>query len=89
LGESRLNDCVSGFLAFTTHGKPLVLETPAVTDPQATVAWSAHLQPTIRTDVNLGTFFGKSSGETFQMDFTEPNGFVIIQPYEEVNTTSA
>jgi uncharacterized protein (AIM24 family) len=67
----------------------MVLETPAVTDPQATVAWSVHLQPTIRTDVNLGTFFGKSSSETFQMDFSEPNGFVMIQPYEEVNTTSA
>lgn len=72
-----------GLVAFTTHGKPLVLKTPAVTDPQATVAWSANVQPSFRTDFNFKTLFGKSSGETFQLDFKEPNGFVVVQPYEE------
>ncbi|HET6568031.1 MAG TPA: AIM24 family protein [Rhodothermales bacterium] len=73
----------AGLIAFTTHGRPIVLETPAVTDPQATVAWSANAQPDFRTDINLGTLFGKSSGETFQMDFRQAGGFVVVQPYEE------
>lgn len=72
-----------GLIAFTTHGKPLVLETPVVTDPQATVAWSAHVEPDFKTDINLGTLLGRSSGETFQMDFRQPGGFVVVQPFEE------
>ncbi len=72
-----------GMIAFTTHGKPLVLGTPVVTDPQATVAWSVSAEPDFRTDISIGTLFGKSSGETFQLDFKTPGGFVVVQPYEE------
>lgn len=72
-----------GLVAFTTHGRPIALETPVVTDPQATVAWSADVEPDFRSDVNLGTLVGRSSGETFQMDFKSPGGFVIVQPFEE------
>jgi uncharacterized protein (AIM24 family) len=72
-----------GLIAFTTHGKPLVLGTPVVTDPQATVAWSTSAEPDFRTDISVGTLFGKSSGETFQLDFKKPGGFVVVQPYEE------
>lgn len=72
-----------GMVAFTTHGKPLVLGTPIVTDPQATVAWSTKVQPGFRTDISIGTFLGRSSGETFQLEFTQPGGFVVVQPYEE------
>ncbi len=53
------------------------------TDPNATVAWSGNLQPNIKTDVSLKTFFGRSSGESLQMEFVG-DGFVVIQPYEEV-----
>ena len=72
-----------GLVAFTTHGPPLVLETPAITDPQATVAWSANLQPGFKTNISLGTLLGRSAGETFQMNFEQPNGFDVVQPYEE------
>ncbi len=72
-----------GLIAFSTHGKPIVLETPVTTDPQATVAWSGNVHPDLKTDINIGTIFGKSSGETFQMDFRQPGGFVVVQPYEE------
>lgn len=71
-----------GLIAFGTHGKPLVLQTPAVTDPQATVAWSAALSPDLKTDLTLGAFIGRTAGETFQMDFSQPGGFVVVQPYE-------
>ncbi|WP_435360919.1 AIM24 family protein [Haloarchaeobius sp. DFWS5] len=73
-----------GTVAITTHGKPLVLPTPVTTDPDATVAWSANVSPSGKTDRNLKTFIGKTSGETFQLHFGGEGGFVIVQPYEEV-----
>ncbi|WP_410764813.1 AIM24 family protein [Haloferax sp. DFSO60] len=73
-----------GHVAITTHGKPLVLETPVSTDPNATVAWSGNVSPSSKRDLNLKTFIGKSSGESYQLRFGEPGGFVIVQPYEEV-----
>lgn len=77
----------TGYTAITTFGKPLVLGVgpgqPLFTDPNATVAWSAGLATSVKTDVNLKTLIGRSSGETFQMKF-EGSGFVVMQPYEEI-----
>ena len=76
----------TGLIAITTHFDPMVLivkpGNPVCTDPNATVAWSSNLSPNFKTDISLRTFFGRGSGETFQMQF-EGNGFVVIQPYEE------
>ena len=76
----------SGMIAITTHYDPLTLrvtpETPITTDPNATVAWSEHLEPEFVTDISLKTFFGRGSGESFQSRFSG-NGFVVIQPFEE------
>lgn len=77
----------NGMVAITTHYDPLTLrvtpDRPVTTDPNATVAWSANLQPEFKTDVSLKTFFGRGSGESFQMHFTG-DGFVVVQPCEEV-----
>lgn len=76
-----------GMVAFTTHYNPLTLlvtpDNPVVTDPNATVAWSGSLQPEIRTDVSLKTFFGRGSGESIQTLYSG-EGFVVVQPFEEV-----
>ena len=72
-----------GHIAITTHGKPLVVPTPVSTDPQATVAWSSDVSPGIKTDRNLKGFLGKKSGETYQLNFNQEGGFVVVQPYEE------
>lgn len=72
-----------GYIAITTHGDPLVLSTPVQTDPDATVAWSSNVSPSVKTDRNLKGFLGRSSGETYQLEFSDPDGFVIIQPFEE------
>jgi uncharacterized protein (AIM24 family) len=76
-----------GMVAITTHYDPLTLQVtkdrPVFTDPNATVAWSGNLQPDLRTDISLKTLVGRSSGESLQMAFTG-EGFVVIQPYEEV-----
>jgi len=72
-----------GMVAITTHGDPLVLEPPVRTDPDATVAWSSDLSPSIKTDRSLSDAIGQSSGETYQMAFEGSSGFVVVQPYEE------
>jgi len=76
----------SGIIAITTHHNPVTLVVragqPIHTDPQATVAWSGHLTPDFKTDIQFKTLLGRGSGESFQMRF-DGDGFVIVQPYEE------
>jgi uncharacterized protein (AIM24 family) len=82
----------SGMLAVTTHYDPVTLRVtpgqPVYTDPNATVAWSGALAPEFKTDVSLKTFFGRGSGESVQMMFNG-DGFVVVQPYEEVSFQAA
>ncbi len=77
----------TGLVAITSHFEPLALMVrpgqPVRTDPNATICWSGNLQPEFKTDVSLKTFFGRGSGESIQMEFSG-DGFVVIQPYEEV-----
>ena len=81
----------TGHIAITTHGHPLTLlvtpENPVFTDPNATVAWSGNLTPELKTNVSLKSLIGRGSGEEFQMKFSG-NGWVLIQPYEEVYVVS-
>lgn len=70
-----------GQVAISTHGDPLVLDPPVTTDPDATVAWSSNLSPSIGTNKKIE--IGQTSGEAIQMDFAETEGFVVVQPYEE------
>lgn len=76
----------TGMLAVACHFEPLTLRvtpgTPVFTDPQATVMWSANLVPKFKKDVSLRTFIGRTSGESYQMQF-EGDGWVTIQPFEE------
>ena len=76
-----------GLIAITSHYNPMTLRVspgnPVFTDPNATIAWSANLEPKFKSDISFRTFLGRSSGETFQMHF-EGDGFVVVQPYEEV-----
>lgn len=82
----------SGLLAIMSHGRPLTLrvtpDSPVVTDPNATVAWSGSLQPDLKTDVSLKTLLGRGGGETFQMAF-RGDGFVVVQPFEETPAAAA
>lgn len=77
----------TGKVAITTHFDPLTLLVrpgePVITDPHATVAWSGNLTPEFQTDISIRTFLGRGSGESVQMKFSG-EGFVIIQPFEEV-----
>jgi uncharacterized protein (AIM24 family) len=77
----------TGMVAITTHHDPLTLQVspgrPVSTDPNATVAWSGTLEPEFKTDISFKTFLGRGSGESVQMRF-DGDGFVVIQPKEEV-----
>jgi len=73
-----------GNIAITTHGNPLVLTPPVKTDPQATVAWSANNSPSSSVNRSMSDMIGQSSGEQYQLEFSNPDGFVIVQPFEEV-----
>lgn len=76
-----------GMVAITSHYDPMTLPVtpgePVTTDPNATVLWSGNLEPSFKTDIQLKTFFGRGSGESVQMQF-QGDGFVVVQPYEEV-----
>jgi uncharacterized protein (AIM24 family) len=77
----------NGLIAITTHYDPMTLivrpDAPVITDPNATVAWSGTLDPQFKTDISFKTFLGRGSGESIQMLF-QGNGFVVVQPQEEV-----
>ena len=77
----------TGMIAITTHHEPLTLrvtpDSPVMTDPNATVAWSGNLTPEFKTDISFKTFLGRGSGESFQMLF-KGDGFVVVQPHEEL-----
>ncbi len=81
-----------GMVAITTHYEPLTLRVrpgkPVFTDPNATVAWSGTLNPELKTDISLKTFFGRGSGESIQMKF-DGDGFVVVQPFEETPMNAA
>ncbi len=77
----------TGMIAITSHFQPMTLrvlpDQPVTTDPNATIAWSGNLTPEFKKDISLKTFFGRGSGESIQMHF-KGDGFVVVQPYEEV-----
>ncbi|GGL44841.1 hypothetical protein GCM10009037_30310 [Halarchaeum grantii] len=72
-----------GTVAITTHGDPLVLTPPVRTDPEATVAWSRNLSPSVESNRSLSDLVGSSSDERYQLVFEGEEGFVVVQPYEE------
>lgn len=76
-----------GSLALISDGEPIALKVtpnnPIYTDPQATIAWTGNVEPTLKTDIQLKSLFGRGSGESIQMEFTTTTeGYVIIQPSE-------
>lgn len=74
----------TGWVAITTDGDPVVLnpgEAATFADANALVAWSTHLQTSIRSTFTAGALIGRGSGEAFQVAF-QGQGFVIVQPSE-------
>jgi uncharacterized protein (AIM24 family) len=74
----------TGRVAITSKGTPVVLETnqPTFVDPNAAICWSANLNVQLVRSEGMGAFFGRTSGEQWQMNFAGP-GFVVVQPSED------
>lgn len=74
-----------GKVAFTSEFDPIVLRVrpgnSIMTDAAATVGWSSGVVPSVKTDINIQTLIGRTSGETLQLRF-EGDGIVIIQAFE-------
>ena len=74
----------TGWVAILSDGPPVLLNVasaPTFADPQAAITWSSGVTTSVKSDVNLKSFIGKSSGETFQMAFGG-QGWVLVQPSE-------
>jgi len=74
----------SGWVAIISDGPPVLLQTgdvPTFCDPQAAITWSSNLQTHLKTDVNMKSLIGKSSGESLQIGFAGA-GWVLVQPSE-------
>jgi uncharacterized protein (AIM24 family) len=75
-----------GSLAIATHGRPVSLmvtrDQPLSTDPHATLAWSADLEPVLKTDLTWRSLFAHGGHEPVQM-FFQGTGFVVVQPFED------
>lgn len=72
-----------GWVAITTDGDPVVLQTDAPTfvDTDAAVAWSSNLKTSLNRTVKAKALIGRGSGEAVQLTF-EGSGIVIVQPSE-------
>jgi uncharacterized protein (AIM24 family) len=76
----------SGWVALLSDGPPMLLELtgePTFADPQAAITWSSGVKTAVKTDVNLKTLIGRTSGETLQMQFSG-DGWVLVQPSEGI-----
>ena len=72
-----------GWVAITTDGDPVVLNTDAPTfaDADAAVAWSSSLTTTLNRTLKAKAVIGRGSGEAAQLAF-QGSGIVIVQPSE-------
>jgi uncharacterized protein (AIM24 family) len=74
----------TGWVAIVSDGPPVLLNTgeaPTFADPAAAITWASSVQTSIKTDIKLKNFIGKSSGESIQMAFAG-QGWVLVQPSE-------
>ena len=71
-------------VAILTSGNPIVLETPCMCDPDAMVAFTGS-DPQFKTDLSFKNLIGQASGESYMLNYTQPNGLVIIQPDERIS----
>jgi uncharacterized protein (AIM24 family) len=82
----------TGTVALVSHGPPMLFEldgtTPTYADPQAAITWSDGIKTSIKTDIGLKTFIGRTSGESLQMAF-EGQGWLLVQPSEGTASPAA
>ena len=86
MGGGLFNTSLSGtgWVAILSDGPPVLLNVataPTFADAQAAITWSSGVSTSIKTDINMKSLIGRSSGETVQMAF-QGQGWVLVQPSE-------
>lgn len=74
----------TGLVALVSDGQPVRLDVasaPTFADPQSAIAWSSGVTTTLKTDLQMKSFIGRGSGESFQLGFSG-SGWVLVQPSE-------
>jgi uncharacterized protein (AIM24 family) len=74
----------NGTVGVSCEGEPLLLDCsrqPTFVDPNAAVCWSAGLNPSVVSSMNMRSLLRGGTGEAFQLAFHGP-GFVVVQPSE-------
>ncbi len=74
----------TGWVAILSDGPPVLLNVataPTFADAQAAITWSSGVTTSMKTDIKMKDFIGKSSGEAIQMAFGG-TGWVLVQPSE-------
>jgi len=74
----------TGWVAILSDGPPVLLDVsaaPTFADAQAAITWASGVTTSIKTDINLKSLIGRSSGESVQMAFGGA-GWVLVQPSE-------
>ncbi|NYI06268.1 AIM24 family protein [Allostreptomyces psammosilenae] len=75
----------NGWVALTTRGTPVVLDTgeqETYVDPDALIAWTTGLRIKGKRSFKAGSLIGRGSGEAYQVGFSG-RGFVVVQPSED------
>ena len=71
----------NGLVAVSIKGDPLTLrvtpDDPVCTDPTSVIAWSEHLWPHLKTDLEIHSLVAHGGGEPIQMLF-RGDGYVIV-----------
>lgn len=78
-----------GQVALLVDGNPIALNAPCCVDPDAFVFYVGDEEPQFQMQVSWKTFVGQASGESYFLQFNNPNTIVIIQPNERASGIDA
>lgn len=74
-----------GQCALLCDGNPIALSGPCSVDPDAFVFYVGQEDPQFRTQLSWKNFIGQASGESYFLEFHDPNTTVVIQPSERTS----
>lgn len=82
----------SGRVAISAHGEPLALrvtpDNPVATDPTAVLAWTSHLWPSLKSDLELRLLVAHGGGAPIQMAF-EGDGWMFVHGRNRIEAARA
>ena len=74
-----------GQVALLTDGNPIVLNGPCCVDPDAFVFYEGQENPQFKLQLSWKNIIGQASGESYFLQFNDPNTRVVIQPNERTS----